>query len=291
MLEARLVSRRAALAAALGGALALALASAAAAAPVARLSDEELLGALQNVFWVSAQPAHPRTFYVIAAPWCGVCKRLYGQLREKTGFQARFMPTAPHTEEERRLLAYAILSQANKGFEAKGLDAVYVTRKAPEALGTEAARNFVVDVNVAAEMALMGPLRARTPNGGYGYPILVFPSRGRLVVVAGAPRDAGDLLAIVDERPELAGRTSGLDRFLVDPPVIARADGAATAGKQGAAVHAAPLAASPRLQALQPGERLTVAGETAVDGRKWLVLQAFQQGRPYGYGLAEDFGR
>lgn len=255
------------------------------AEPVSRMSDDELLGALQNAFWISAQAPNDKIFYVIAAPWCGVCKHLYGQLRDMDGFQARFILTAPHTDEEKLLISYAILAQG-----WKGLDATYSSRKAPEALGTEAARGFVLDVNAATEMALTPSLKERLPQGRYGYPILAFKYRGKLNVIAGAPREAAQLIALVEPGAGAPGDVPGVNPFLNNPPGIAKSGSRGGALRDGVAVRAAPVDGSARLLTLNKGQALTVVGETAVDGRKWLTLQVFNQGRPYGYGLAGEFG-
>jgi hypothetical protein len=271
----------------LAGALGMAVAgpTPARAAPVTQLSDAELLVALQNVFWTSAQAPHDKSFYVVATPWCGVCKYLYGKFRDKTGFQARFILTAPHTDEDRKLIAYTILSQSGKG-----LDAMYASRRAPEVLGTETARDFVVGVNTAAEIALKDALTTRLVRGTYGFPILVFNVGGRVLTLAGAP-DADPFLALAEARAGSSGEISGAAPFLANPPVITEASGAAGARRAGVGVHVAPLAGSARLRVLNPGEGLPIAGHTTVGGRKWLALQAFKKGGPYGYGLAEDFGQ
>jgi thiol-disulfide isomerase/thioredoxin len=285
MLKTTLINRRQLLATGLAAlAEAAAGGSVARAAPLARLSDEELLGALQNVFWTSAQAPNSKTFYVIATPWCGYCKKLYGELRNKTGFQARFMLTAPHSDEDRKLIAYAILSQS-----AQGLDAIYARRKAPEALGTEAAREFATDVNTAAETALMGALKARLPGGHYGYPILIFNAAGRVNVVAGAPQNPDELLAMVEAPGGVLPEVSGLAPFLSNPPVVSKTSREVGARRQGVGIHVAPAAASPKLHVLNRAETLPVVGETTVSGRKWLAFQVFRQGRPLGYGLAEEF--
>jgi hypothetical protein len=271
----------------LAGALGLAAAgeAPAQAEPVTQMSDAELLVALQNVFWTSAQAPHDKSFYVIASPWCSVCKYLYGKFRDKTGFQARFMMTAPYNDEDRKMIAYAILSQSEKG-----LDAMYASRRTPEALGTETARDFAVDVNTAAETALKSALTARLVRGGsYGYPVLAFNVGGHLLTLAGAP-DADAFLRLAEARAGSAGEVSGVTPFLANPPIIQEASGAAGARRAGVGVHAAPLAESPKLRVMNPGEGLPIVGHTMVGGRKWLALQAFKKGRPYGYGLAEDFG-
>lgn len=286
MLKTMSISRREALVAGLaaltGAAVGL---TGSRAEPVSQMSDSELLGALQNVFWTSAQAPNDKIFYVIAAPWCGVCKNFYGQLRGMDGFQARFMLTAPHTDEERKLIAYAILANGQKG-----LDALYSSRKAPEALGTEAARDFALDVNAAAETALMGSLKARLANGHYGYPVLLFKSRGKLNVIAGAPRDPSQLIALVESGAGSPHGVSGVTPFLANPPKAGRSSNSGVAVRKSVDVRVAPLEASPRLHVLDRGDALPVVGETPVDGRKWLVLQVFKQGRPYGYGLADEFG-
>lgn len=290
MLKTTNVGRRDVLAGGLTGlaaALGLAVTGAAPARtePVAQMSDGELLVALQNVFWTSAQAPHDKSFYVIASPWCGVCKYLYGKLRDKAGFQARFVLTAPHTDEDRKLISYAILDQSGRG-----LDAMYASRRAPEALGTETARDFAVDVNTAAEIALKDALTARlVRGGGYGYPILVFNVGGRVLTLAGAP-DADAFLRLAEARAGAAGEVSGVTPFLANPPVITAASGVAGARRAGVGVHVAPLAESPKLRSMNPGEGLPIAAHTTIGGRKWLALQVFKKGRPYGYGLAEDFG-
>jgi hypothetical protein len=267
------------------GLLALTGAAPALAAPMEKMSDAELLAALRNVFWISAQAPHPKTFYVIAAPWCGVCKFFYGQLRNKTGFQARFVLAAPHTEEERKLIAYAILCQSEKG-----LDAIYSSRRAPEPLGSEAARQFAVDVNIAAEMALTPPLKERLRGAAYGYPVVLFRTHGGLVAIAGAPNDPDKLLALVEARDGAQNEVSGLTPFLSSPPAIDKASRSyGGARRNGVSVYAAPHLSSPKLQTLSAFQSLTMVGETTVEGRTWLALQVFRQGRPYGYALAEDF--
>jgi hypothetical protein len=255
------------------------------AEPVSKMRDAELLGALQNVFWISAQAPHDKIFYVIAAPWCSVCKYLYGKLRDMSGFQARFVLTAARTDRDKENIAYAILAHGKKG-----LDAIYAGRRAPRALGTQAARNFVADVNAASETALMRSLKARLAGGHYGYPVLVFRSKGRLRVFAGAPEDPAQLIAMAEPGAGSPRDEPGVARFLPNPPVAKKSSNQGAALRQGVAVHAAPLEASPKLHVLKRGQTLPVMGETTVDGRKWLVFQVFKQGRPYGYGLAKDFG-
>ena len=153
------------------------LAAGAAQAQGIAYSDAELLAALESSYWIAVSGPHSKKVYVLAAPWCPVCRQLHTTLSQQSpDIEYRFILTAPRSQPDRVKIGHAAFLRA-----PAVLDEVYGRGADVKGPGTPA-ETYADGLNDALWTAINPSLQARSAQP-IGLPVLVFPSSGRLRVV------------------------------------------------------------------------------------------------------------
>ncbi|MGO9173931.1 MAG: hypothetical protein ACLP7P_18480 [Rhodomicrobium sp.] len=247
-------------------------------------SDAELLAALENSYWIALSEPRPKKIYVLAAPWCPVCRQLHKTLSaQSSDVEYRFILTAPRSPSDRVKIGQAAFSRA-----AAALDEVY-------SRGTDAGRKatpagtFADGLNDALWTAINPSLQARLGQP-IGLPVLVFLSSGHLRAVAGLPSDLAALAASVDAMNAPVNTPPRLSSLLAAPPQLTPIDAkVAYARRDGAALYIAPNSAATKLSRLKAGVGFMAKAVTERDGERWYAFQFVAGGPPAAFGKASDF--
>ena len=76
-------------------------------------SDAELLAALESSYWIAVSGPHSKKVYVLAAPWCPVCRQLHTTLSQQSpDIEYRFILTAPRSQPDRVKIGHAAFLRA-----------------------------------------------------------------------------------------------------------------------------------------------------------------------------------
>ena len=247
-------------------------------------SDVELLAALESSYWIAVSGPHPKKVYVLAAPWCPVCRQLHKTLSPASpDIEYRFVLTAPRSQADRsenwtcRLLAGAHGSR-------RGLWP-WSRWQGP---GTPA-ETYADGLNDALWTAINPSLQARSAQP-IGLPVLVFPSSGRLRVVAGMPHDLAALSASVDAMNAPSDPPPRLASLLAAPPELTPINAkVAYARHDGAVLRIAPHPAATKLAQVKTGIGFMAKAVTEQDGERWYAFQFVADGPPAAFGKVSDF--
>ncbi|MFY9641591.1 MAG: hypothetical protein WAK07_11940 [Rhodomicrobium sp.] len=247
-------------------------------------SDPELLAALENSYWIALSESHPKKIYVLAAPWCPICRQLHKTLREEpSDIEYRFILTAPRSQSDRVKIGHAAFSRT-----AAALDEVYGRGVDVQRIATPA-ETFADGLNDALWTALNPALQARSAQP-IGLPLLVFPSAGRVRVVAGIPPNFAALSAAADATGPVADQPHRLSSLLAAPPQLKPiAAKIAFARRDGAALYIAPHSAATKLAKLKAGTGFMAAAATEQNGERWYAFQFVVNGPAAAFGIAKDF--
>jgi len=250
-------------------------------------TDAQLIKALQNFLWVPSGPDRDKQAYVIVAPWCPDSKAFYVEsLKHEGDVQFRYILFSPLTEEERRKVANAILTQSKEA-----LDAIYLDAKNSPGAGKDSAGNFVLAVTDSFGRALPA-LALKTRGLQPEYPTTIYLSRGGTKIVTGVSHvfDSFEKFsADIAPTPENRGVPSAMTPFVAGPPVVseARPKKPLTRAEGGATLYVAPSVSCPPVARLAKGTGLETREETVVGGEKWYLFR-IPEG-PTLYGRQEDF--
>ena len=247
-------------------------------------SDVELLAALESSYWIAVPGPHPKKVYVLAAPWCPVCRQLHKTLSQASpDIEYRFVLTAPRSQSDRAKIGRAAFSRA-----PAALDEVYGRGTAGQAPGTPA-ETYADGLNDALWTAISPSLQARSAQA-LGLPVLVFPSSGRLRVVAGMPPDLAALSASVDPMSVPSAGLPRMASLLAAPPELTPINAkVAYARHDAAALRVAPHPAATKLAQLKTGVGFMAKAVTEQDGERWYAFQFVADGPPAAFGKVSDF--
>jgi len=247
-------------------------------------SDAELLAALENSYWIAVSAPGPKKVYVLAAPWCPICRQLHKALSEHAfNAEYRFILTAPRSQSDRVKIGHAAFSRA-----AAALDEIY-GRGADGQWAAAPAETYADGFNDALWTAINPALQARSAQP-IGLPLLVFSSSGRLRVLAGMPSDLAALSASVDAIDVPAGWPPRLTALLAAPPQLKPiAAKVAYARRDGTVLYIAPHAAAAKLSKLKAGAGFMAKAVTEQDGERWYAFQFVANGPPAAFGKVSDF--
>ncbi len=246
-------------------------------------SDAELLAALENSYWIAMSAPRPKQVYVLAAPWCPICRRLHQTLTEQpSDVEYRFVLTAPRSQSDRVMIGHAAFSRS-----AAALDDVY-GRGADIQRSATPAETFADGLNDALWTALNASLQARSDRP-IGLPLLVFLSSGRLRVLAGMPPDFAALSAAADAGAP-GSQPPRLSSLLEAPPQLTPiAPKIAYARRDGTVLYALPNSAATKLNQVKTGVGFMAAAVTEQGGERWYAFQFVANGPPASFGKAKDF--
>jgi hypothetical protein len=247
--------------------------------------DAELLAALENSYWISLNGPHEKKVYVLAAPWCPVCRALHRTLTQSSqAIEYRFILTAPRTQADRVKVGRAAFSR-----KPSSLDAIYGSSSGPEGPPTPA-EEFAGGFNDALWTAINAALEARSTKP-FGFPALVFLQSARVRVIAGLPADFSALAASID--PESAPRAANpqLAALMAAPPKLTPIEAkVAYARQDGTVLYAAPDSSSAKLTQAKTGVGfMAKAQATGQDGKRWYAFQFLAEGPPAAFGKIADF--
>ena len=242
--------------------------------------DRDFLLALESLAWVPDGPASDRQVYVISAPWCGYCRRLYNNTKDLADLQLRWIKTGARNAKHARQIAAASLSR-----EPAALQAIYLGGTLPAVPDGPAAER-IVDIHERAFSVLSEEIKQRT-GGRWGFPTLVYATADGLRVT-GASDDPASQLSDVLARPEardlepLAPRVANAE-FATEP-----LEGTVVGtGAGDGAVRLLPGAHAPVITRLREGRGFDAQSKLTVDGELWYAVRVFRDGAP-GYVRATD---
>ncbi len=247
-------------------------------------SDGELLAALESSYWIALSGPCPKKVYVLVAPWCPVCRQLHKTLSQTSpDIEYRFVLTAPRAASDRARIGRAAFSRM-----PAALDGAYGPGTAAQAPATPA-EVYADGLNDALWSAINPALQARSAQP-IGLPVLVFPSSGRLRVVAGIPSDLAGLSSSVDPANARSSVPAGLASLLAAPPEPRPiAPKIAYAQHDGAVLRAAPHPAATKLAQLKAGVGFMAKAVTEQGGERWYAFQFVADGPPAAFGKVSDF--
>jgi hypothetical protein len=258
----------------------------AAQAQTATYSNAELLAALESSYWIAASGPHPKKVYVLAAPWCPVCRQLHKTLSQQSpDIEYRFILTAPRSQSDRAKIGHAAFSRA-----PAALDEVYGRGADAQGPGTPA-EAYADGLNDALWTAINPSLQARSAQP-IGLPVLVFSSAGRLRMIAGMPSASGlaALSSSVDAANAPSNPSARLESLLAAPPKLTPVRAKiAYARRDGAALRVAPDPAAAKLAQVKAGVGFMAKAVTEQDGERWYAFQYVADGPPAAFGKASDF--
>lgn len=248
-----------------------------------RHSDEEVLRAIESTYWIPLSEPKKRKVYVIAAPWCPICRGLSNRLAATpSDIEFRFVIAAPKSANERARVGRALIEKS-----PEALKRLYFDKRSPgrpPAPGEAFADGYNDPIWTA-----YAPELQRIAGSTIGLPTLVYLKAGRLHVQSGDPADIAALARDVDET-EQKPETSPFQSLLNAPPQIKEVKAAIRyAKKNSVAVFAAPHAKAPRLATLLAGTGFMQKGIVEVDGERWLAFQFTNGAAPSAFGRPGDF--
>jgi hypothetical protein len=246
--------------------------------------DGELLAALESSYWIALSGSRPKKVYVLATPWCPVCRQLHKTLSQASpDIEYRFILTAPRTAPDRVKIGRAAFSR-----RPGALDDVYGRGAASQAPGSPA-EVYADGLNDALWTAINPALQARSPQP-IGFPVLIFPSSGRLRTIAGMPSDLAALSASVDPAGAQSSLPPGLASLLAAPPELKPiVPKVAYARHDGVMLRLAPHSAATRLGQLKAGVGFMAKAVTEQGGERWYAFQFVADGPPAAFGKMSDF--
>jgi hypothetical protein len=247
-------------------------------------SDAELLAALENSYWIAASSPRSKKVYVLAAPWCPVCRKLHKTLsRQSPDIEYRFILTAPRSPADRLKIGRAAFART-----AAALDEVYSRGADAQARATPA-EAYADGLNDALWTAINPALQARSAQP-IGLPVLVFQSSGRVRALPGMPSSFETLSSSVDAVSVPSNPPPRLASLLAAPPKLTPiADKVAYARRDGGALRVAPHAEAAKLTQLKAGVGFMAKAVTEQDGERWYAFQFVADGPPAAFGKASDF--
>ena len=285
--SSRVTHRRSSGLAVMGAALALALAcsphaeptESPAAAPRLSAEETELMDTLDALSWVADGADSQRHAYVISAPWCGYCQRLYRRSRGIEGVQLRWVKTDARSPEHERQIAAATLTR-----DPAVLDAIYMGQGSlPEITDPEAGERLIA-IHDASVQAIVSFLERR--GGRLGYPTLIYAARDGVRVEPASEDPIAQLAAVAPRSDAVMGEpaahhvaTAELDEQPAAGVVVARAE--------GATVRAMPHRSGARILSLEPSQGVRAQSTLRVDGEQWYAVSVFRNGG-VGYVLAAE---
>lgn len=235
-----------------------------AAAPAADLID-----LLYNLTWIPDGGPWEKHAYVVYAPWCPYCKRLYALSRPLAGrMQLRWIPAGSRTAQWRRYNAALGLSR-----DPRQLAAVFTAGRVTET----GSKHFPsVDLNegvIAAHSAEISELAGRT----WGFPTVVYRSAAGVKGFTGIATNFEDRLATAVDDPRYpVDRSKSLEllrRSFSETPLL---DNQHVRGRRRTDVHALPFADAPVIGRFDAGESRLALAEIAADGGRWVAIPFYR---------------
>jgi thiol-disulfide isomerase/thioredoxin len=237
-------------------------------------TQAELLAALDNSIWVADGTAAEKQIYVIAAPWCPVCRELYQRSRGLAKqVQFRWVEMDPRDAKSADYLA-----EAASGENSGVLEHMYVSKRQPphaEARFRDNVIRYNFLVSAAIDSIVNDLLRAQQPqNPEQGFPTLIWLSEGGVRVQSGLSESLDPVVRSVVARPEAAKIVPASRRFLsteykLDPVpakhYYAKAD--------GVPIFADPDPVSQVVFALPKDYGFPGTGRLVVNGEAWIAFE------------------
>ncbi|MBK1623091.1 twin-arginine translocation signal domain-containing protein [Afifella marina] len=255
-------------------------------------SPESVYDNLSRALWASTNRQSQKAAYVIAAPWCGVCRALYQAIREQApDCDFRFVWQNDRSELQIKI-AYSTY------FHDGDNQLIPYQNNEPKTEGVSTAQLDLTSGINETTISSVGPyIRPFVSGGGgsstgfgWGYPTIIYKSQGRIKAVTGLPPDMAALVASID---------SGLDRPTPTPELLAAVreplqlwktrEGNRFAQEEKVLLYAAPLTDAPVVEELERGRGYPAYTETDYAGHRWLGLKAFGETWPIVWGKVEQF--
>lgn len=154
-------------------ALAATWAAPASANPACKLFDNTIMWDVEHALWTSTgKTPSGKVIYVVGAPWCPYCQRIYRSHRENPiDVELRFLPMDVPQQADQRKLVDILIHQ-----DGSGLERTYLTGEPPKIDVDAATYRLVLD---AARHAAYGLRERLRPHfGKWGSPVLLHLEAG-----------------------------------------------------------------------------------------------------------------
>jgi thiol-disulfide isomerase/thioredoxin len=240
-------------------------------------TEAELLAALDNGLWIADGKPSEKQIYVLAAPWCGVCRSLYqraGRYNDRVQFRWIEIEAKDQSAEDS-------VAEAATRRDVSVLQRIYETKEAPPR-SDPGIRENAVRCNLAVERATEDILkrlaRARGEDEN-GLPTLIWLTKDGVSISVGVPQRLDRLVNSVISRPEAAAlRPRSLDflnaQYRGDPlpnrPYFAKRD--------GVEVFGLPDSRSQLVFTMQKGTGFPAARRVSGGGEIWIELSIYTSG-------------
>lgn len=255
-------------------------------------TPESVYDNLSRALWASTNRQSQKAAYVIAAPWCGVCRAFYQAIREqspdcdfrfvwqndRSELQTKIVYSTYFHDGDNQLVPYENNEPRTEGVSSDQLDlASGINETAISSVGPHI-RPFVSGGGGSAT------------GFGWGYPTIVYKSQGVVKAVTGLPPDVMSLAASIDSGFERSSPTPELLAAVKDPlPLYKTKEGYRYAQQDKVLLYAAPISDAPVVEEIGRGHGYPAYTETEYAGQKWLGLKAFENPWPLLWGRLEQF--
>lgn len=244
-------------------------------------TDSEMLEALDNSIWIPDGKVAEKQVYILAAPWCGVCQKLYqtsAAYRNRVQFRWIETGAADATSEE-------AVAEAAMLRNISVLDRMYGTLENPK-WADPALRENALRYNSAVETAVREAVDKLIGRRG-GYPTIIWLANDRVHVLAGMPTDLSPVVNSAVARPEAAAIVPRGVKLLnahymaeTVPHEVYRMV------RDGVEMFALPDASSQLVARINKGVGYWAIRRATVDEEGWIELQYYKD-TPRGYFVRE----
>jgi len=241
-------------------------------------TPESVYDNFSRALWASTNRKSQKAAYVLAAPWCSVTRRFYQAIRDHSpDCDFRFVWQNDRSEHQTKIVYSTYFQEGNNQLVPYENDTPTADNVAPGPLGLASGINEAMLSSVGPHMRPFVTGGGGTPTQfGFGYPTVIFKSKGVVKAVTGMPPDVLGLAASID---------SGLTRTAPTPQLLAAVkapltlyktkEGNRFARKDGCILYSAPLEDAPVVETLARGRGYPAYVETDFGGQDWLALKAF----------------
>jgi hypothetical protein len=254
-------------------------------------SPDSVFNNLSRAMWASTNRKASKAAYVIAAPWCGVCRALYqAVVAQAPDCDFRFVWQNDRTEQQTKIVYSTYFHDGDNQLVPYELGK-------PQVEGvTEAQFNLAAGINESTISSVGPHIRPFVSGGGgsrtgfgWGYPTIVHKAKGVVKAVTGMPPDLAALVASIDSGLDRPSPSPQLLACLEKPLALHARKGDRYAQQDKVLLYAAPTTEAPVIEELGRRAGYPVHAETERDGQKWLAFKAFGKPWPLLWGKTAQF--
>lgn len=253
----------------------------AAANPHCEAFAKTVIWDVEHALWTSTGPTPSgKVIYVVGAPWCPYCKRVYLTFMENPlDVELRFVPMDVPQQKDQRRLVDIIVNQ-----DGSGLDRTYRTGKAPRIDVDDATYKMVLDAARGAAFGLRE--RLRPSFGTWGSPVFLFLAKEGGFIGLHGYHDVAELAA--DARPASAEAKAVYPQiapFLIERPIDIKV---VRTGERGSLMLTLPRWDMATINCLAGNFALNAVAEVTVDDTHWYKVHGLVIEGELNFGYVEQ---